>query len=205
MEAGAAKGESTQGGTGDARKAQGSRTGCGRGSCTGCLPRRTGSRTGPDVAGRTLGWPGRPGRGAIVMSLRFPVDAGCRLGYSWAPMKPPRQAEWLLMDETGVNRVTTELPNGAAANTEETMIFGPDAEGPGSWLALRITAARLHVRACDGPVPPRRFTTFAAAVAEARAEFAGGEASFDGIRAFAGITVKTASGWKAPYFGRFDL
>jgi len=95
--------------------------------------------------------------------------------------------EWLVMldDEVPCDKVTV-LPVGYAI-TEDNEDF---AEMAGRGYAERVTAARLLVTAVDGKVPAKRFKTYREALEAARKEFAGGEASFDGIRVFDGIQVR---------------
>ena len=95
------------------------------------------------------------------------------------------QDEWLvLLDDAYPHNIVRPLPPG----------YVPDGDFAESTVgyAERVTAARLHVSACDGAVRPRKFKTYASALEAARAEFPNGEASFDGIRAFNGITVQLA-------------
>ena len=105
--------------------------------------------------------------------------------------KTPQPAnEWIvnLDDSVPCDRVV-ELPAGFEIDPEN-----PDFATSPTAYADRVLGARLHVRAVDGPVRPRKFRTYALALAAAREEFAGGEASFDGIRVFDGITVKGGIG-----------
>ena len=100
------------------------------------------------------------------------------------------QDEWLvLLDDAYPHNIVRSLPPG----------YVPDGDFAESTVgyAERVTAARLHVSACDGAVRPRKFRTYAAALEAARAEFPDGEASFDGIRRFDGISVQLAG------FGRW--
>lgn len=95
------------------------------------------------------------------------------------------QDEWLVrLDDAYPHNIVRPLPPSYVADGD----FAEAATG----YAERVTAARLHVSACDGAVRPRKFRTYAAALEAARAEFPNGEASFDGIRAFNGITVQLA-------------
>ena len=100
------------------------------------------------------------------------------------------QDKWLvLLDDAYPHNIVRPLPPG----------YVPDGDFAESTVgyAERVTAARLHVTACDGAVRPRKFRTYAAALEAARAEFPDGEASFDGIRRFDGISVQLAG------FGRW--
>ena len=105
--------------------------------------------------------------------------------FTVVPMNNQANNEWLVsLDDAYPHRTVRPLP-------PEYVADGDFAESPTGY-AERVTAARLHVTACDGPVRPRKFKTFAAALEAARGEFPCGEASFDGVRVFSGITVRLA-------------